>query len=233
MVYKFRDEKGIALIAAIGISLMLMLVAIAVAYRVGLFTQRSAILEKKDQLTFTADYGLETLRYYLWNRDCPPPTWCGAVSQENPNTYINFIRQVQTDQSITQTLKFDGMFSSQTVTVTDGTKTILTITHSIDGNSFRGNIDFDWTDPDKQDLTYQYSIYTRQSSTPDILYTMVSATRIQGTEAGQEQVLERTTVEAAFYFSIPCPEDYKQFGQCKGKEGSSAESGITASIQQL
>jgi hypothetical protein len=77
LLKRIHNERGVALIAALGISLILMVVAIAIAYNVGIFTRITSTVKKRDQTVFTADYGLESLRYYLWESWCPPPQWGG------------------------------------------------------------------------------------------------------------------------------------------------------------
>ncbi len=224
----YKDQKGIALIAAIGISLMLMLVAVAVAYRVGLFTERTSLFEKKDQLTFTADLGLEELRYYFWERGCVPPAWCG-IGNSGVNSYIDFINYVQNNNNINQ--KFPNVFLQDNDTIGDNTTTVATVSHQIDSQNSVGRLTINWNILNNRTDQYEYSIYTKPGNTPDILYVMVASKKVQNAGTQEQQVVERTTVEAALFYSGE--EEYAQEGQGKARTGTAEVSVTQTTTSQL
>jgi len=246
LLKRIHNQHGVALIAAMGISLILMVVAIAIAYNVGIFTRATSIVKKKDQLVFSTEFGIEHLRFYLWESWCPPPSWGGV------NGGFCGDSDVTGDVSLSSTAYSDmtnallGMDSSgkiisqgrsyfkklhRTISMSDVDSYDLYYAQVPNSTLFKGIIDM-YEDGENK-YTYDYSIYAKQSNNPEILYTMVTAVKRPraGFEASEARYADRATIEAAIHFSIPCPDDYKQFGQCKSKEGQSRERGITGQIR--
>ncbi len=224
-----NDERGVALIASIGISLILMLVAFALAYRVGYFTKATYVSKKRDQAIYIADYGLESLRYYFWEQDCTPPDWCSANYRDtaNPDAYVDFISLKENDTN--NAVWFSSLIAESTLTAKDKDGNVIkTVTHSIDHTNETGLVTMV---SGSRTETYNYQIYTKGSATPDIVYALISAEKASGTEQKESEFVERSSVEVAIFFSVPC-EDYKQFGQCRSKEGASRTGQISAEIQQ-
>lgn len=83
------DERGIALVSALMISLLLTLVVIALAYRVGLFSVGTRQRVVKSQSLYTADLGLSQGRYFLMAKECAPPHWNACIPGINDSTFTN------------------------------------------------------------------------------------------------------------------------------------------------
>ncbi|MCL4476288.1 MAG: hypothetical protein M1508_08705 [Nitrospirae bacterium] len=84
-----RSEKGIALVAALCISAVLLIFAIALTYRMATYLRMLATSKEKNQSYYTAVTGTEQLRDSLRNNSCQPPNWCGmlgiAANRTNPD----------------------------------------------------------------------------------------------------------------------------------------------------
>lgn len=83
------NEKGIALVTALLITLLMTLVVVALAYRVGLFTLGARDRVVKSQSLYTAEVGLNQARYFMMANDCLPPNWNACVPGINKNTFKN------------------------------------------------------------------------------------------------------------------------------------------------
>lgn len=192
---KLRQENGVALIAVLGIVLALSVLTIALAYRAGLFIAESRGIYVKDQDLYSAETGLEEMRYYLWEQGCVPPNWvCGGLTSLSME-YTN----------VTNTVL--GLFNQD-----------LTFNAGVYRIAFKsnGSIVFQDASGSKDIDNYTYTIFARTTNIPKTLNILVS-----GERPGQQGT---TTIESAFIFSVPCQDDYKQFGQCSSKEGRSGES---------
>ncbi len=86
---RFEDEKGIALVAALCISVVLLIFAFALTYRMSTYLRMLATSKEKNQTYYTAVAGTEQMRDVLRTALCQPPTWCGllgiAGDRVNPN----------------------------------------------------------------------------------------------------------------------------------------------------
>jgi len=76
---RLGNEKGIALVAALCISAILLIFAIALTYRMATYLRMLATSKEKNQTYYTAMTGTEQLRDYLRTTACQPPTWCGRI----------------------------------------------------------------------------------------------------------------------------------------------------------
>lgn len=85
------NQKGIALITALLITLLLTLVVVALSYRVGLFSMGTRDHVIKSQSLYTAEIGLNQARYFLMAGDCLPPNFdkCDGLAQINSTTFTN------------------------------------------------------------------------------------------------------------------------------------------------
>jgi len=83
------DNKGIALVAAMGLTLILLVASIALVYRLTNYTRNLWTQAQKTQTYYTSSAGIEEVRDFLWNNSCIPPLWCGwlgkDLDQSNPN----------------------------------------------------------------------------------------------------------------------------------------------------
>ncbi len=224
LLKKIHNERGVALIAALGISLILMVVAIAIAYNVGIFTRITSTVKKKDQTVFTADYGLESLRYYLWESWCPPPQWGGldgSLCEDGAGGGNNIPFPAYADLTPAMMGKSYYQNMAKNIYFTSNEN----LQFSFNQTPPKGVIEMIKDGVAVPGYTYDFSVFAKQSNNPEILYTMVSAVKrpASGFEANENRYTDRVTIEAALHFSVPCPDDYKQFGQCKSKEGRSDE----------
>jgi hypothetical protein len=79
MTDRMKNEKGIALVAALSISAILLIFAIALTYRMSTYLRMLATSKEKNQTYYTAMTGVEQLRDNLRTGACQPPTWCGRI----------------------------------------------------------------------------------------------------------------------------------------------------------
>lgn len=80
-----RNERGIALVATLCLTLILLIFAIALAYRMATFLRMLGTAREKNQTYYTALTGTEQLRDRLRSGSCQPPDWCGLLgSAEDP-----------------------------------------------------------------------------------------------------------------------------------------------------
>ena len=79
MRQSIRDEQGIALVATLCLALILLVFAMALAYRMATFLRMLATAREKNQTYYTAITGTEQLRDRLRGGFCLPPDWCGLL----------------------------------------------------------------------------------------------------------------------------------------------------------
>ena len=198
MVYKYlKDEKGIALVIAMGFSVLIFASALALTYRLSSFIRTTRSSQIKSQNLYTTDVGLEELRHYFWSNYCSPPDWCSTglgFGTLNQNTYTditaNLISSVlPNDQSVTLQGYTVQYTSGGQMNIMDGSNNII--------DSYTNNV---------------YLKDTPLENTVEVL-----------SSSEQTSNQSKANTAAAIIFAIPCSDDYKQFGQCVGKEGSSGE----------
>lgn len=90
------NEKGIALISALLITLLLTLVVVALSFRVGLFTMGTRDHVIKSQNLYTAELGLNQARYFMMASDCLPPNWDACIPGINKSTFTNISSNMKT-----------------------------------------------------------------------------------------------------------------------------------------
>ncbi len=83
---RLRNEKGIALVAALCISAVLLIFAIALTYRMATYLRILATSKEKNQTYYTAVTGTEQLRDRLRTGSCQPPDWCGLIGTPGNKT---------------------------------------------------------------------------------------------------------------------------------------------------
>lgn len=83
------NERGIALITSLLITLLLTMVVIALSYRIGLFSMGTRDKVVKSQSLYAAEIGLNQARYVLLGKDCVPPNWSACLPGVNKNTFTN------------------------------------------------------------------------------------------------------------------------------------------------
>ena len=74
-----KNERGIVLVATVCLTLILLVLAIALADRMATFLRMLATAREKNQTYYTAITGTEQLRDRLRNGSCQPPEWCGLL----------------------------------------------------------------------------------------------------------------------------------------------------------
>jgi hypothetical protein len=85
-----KDERGIALVATLCLTLILLVFAIALAHRMAIFLRILATAKEKNQTYYTAITGTEQLRERLRNGFCRPPAWCGLLGTAGSPTDPNY-----------------------------------------------------------------------------------------------------------------------------------------------
>lgn len=153
------NEKGIALVSALLITLLLTLVVVALSYRVGLFTMGTRDQVIKSQNLYTAEVGLNQARYFLMAGDCIPPNFqsCSGLELINKNTFINMSTAVK------------NVFTS---TMPEFTVAGEKFKFNLSGNMTHGISD-----------SYDYKIYIKETNTPKV----VNVLAVSG-KPGSEQV---------------------------------------------
>jgi len=191
---RLSGQKGVALIAALGIILALTVLTITLAYRAGLFITESRGLYVKNQDLYSAETGLEEARYYLWDKGCVPPNWQCLTITDSYSDVSNAIL---------------GLFATKPNISAGGYKITFDNTGRIIFKTLSGSNEIEID-------RYEYRIFAKTTNIPKTINILAS-----GERPGQQGT---TTVESSLIFSIPCHDDYKQFGQCSSKEGRSGES---------
>ncbi|GFO64240.1 hypothetical protein M1B72_12445 [Geomonas paludis] len=82
-------ERGIVLVTALMITLLLTLVVIALSFRVGLFSIGTRGRMVKSQSVYTAQIGLNQARYFLLAKDCVPPHWEACMAGVNTDQFTD------------------------------------------------------------------------------------------------------------------------------------------------
>lgn len=196
------NDKGIALIAALGITLMLTLLALALAYRSGLFVATSRGMLVKSQDLYATEIALNEMRHYLWENDCVPPYWLclGGVMNTNNTASPDYNRYLDYSAAVR------GLFS-QHLKFTAGT---VQITY---GNT--GDLVYETaTSPAVEFDRYSHQVFAKATSVPKTINILSTSER-----PGQES---RTIVEAALIFD-DSSYGYEQKNQSLSKGGFAGE----------
>lgn len=146
-----RNEKGIALITALMITLLLSLVIIALAYRVGLFSVGTREHVIKSQGIYTAEIGLNQARYFMMANDCLPPNWDSCIPGINSTTFTNISSHLKT------------VFPSAMPEIT------------VAGETF--NLDLTGSMTRNGNDTYGYKVYVKQTNIPKVINIMAVSER--------------------------------------------------------
>jgi hypothetical protein len=226
-----RSDRGIALVAAMGISLIVMAATIGIAINSGFFSRTTKTTEEVDQLRFVSDFGLENYRYYLWDQWCPPPTWCYSETDVNGTT-----QEIPQNQyvSVMWNLRNSNMFPEQEIPISN----TYSIKHHIFKNDtlniVKGHMHFLKNGVYTDGGNYDYRVFAKKGPNPETLYVVSTAMKrrkVSDVSLPVERFEKRGSIEAALHFSLPCAEDYKQFGQCPSKTGETGEMGIDTTLR--
>ncbi len=198
MVYRYlKDERGIALVIAMGFSILIFASALAFTYRLSSFVRTTRASDIKSQTLYTADAATELLRHYFWINSCSPPSWCttalgvGTLSQDTYSEVTSGILNLLQSNPYVTLQGYEVVY--------DGTGKI-----EIKDATTQNVID-----------SYDFAVYLRDTSLENTIEVLSSSE--------QPANNAKASTSAAIIFTIPCADDYKQFGQCVGKEGSSGE----------
>lgn len=193
------NERGIALVTALLITLLLTLVVVALSHRVGLFALGTRDHVIKSQNLYTAEIGLNQARYFLLAKDCLPPNWDACIprihdNSVNKNVFTNISAGMKT------------IFGTQMPAFTVAGETF---NFNLNGSMTHGAAD-----------TYNYKVYAKETNTPKVLNVLTVAER-----PGDST---QTVIDAGVIYTTQRADCYKQLGGCGDREGLSAESLGTA-----
>ena len=200
------NQRGVALIAALSISVILFLAIMTFGYRAGVFTKSIRGEEVRSQQFYLDDMYLELLRAYLWDNDCAPPGWCSA------------------DFTALDSDAYYDVTSAILAGVLGNTDIVMTVPPAPATPQRKITLKYDTGDMVVTDLTvspereidrYSPRVYLKTTSVPKVLEVMISAE--QSSQQG------KGIIEAAVIFALSCPQDYEQFGGCASKEGKTDE----------
>jgi len=207
----------------------------ALGISAGFFGSTTKVTREVEQMRFVADLGLENYRYYLWNERCVPPDWCGSETDGNgtlqdipEDRYASVMWNLKNSDLFpnypdSQSFSIDSHFSFRhhlaTPTISEyGGRAIV-----------KGHVHFIKDGSYVPDRNYDYMVYAKKGPNPKILYVMSTSMKrrkVGDSRLPVEKYRKRSSIEVALHFSLPCPEEYKQYGQCPSKEGVSGETGI-------
>ena len=77
-----KNQKGIALVSAMGLTLVLLVTSLALIYRMSNFTKQLGTQNQKTQSYYAASSGIEEIRDFFWLNSCLPPLWCGWLGKD-------------------------------------------------------------------------------------------------------------------------------------------------------
>lgn len=188
------NERGIALISALLITLLLTLVVVALSYRIGLFTKGTRDHVIMSQNLYTAEIGLSQARYTLMASGCIPPNLNACFPGINGTTFINL------SSSIKGT--FATKFGQDFIKV--GNETY--------------NLDLAGTLNHNAGDSYTYNVFVRTTNIPKVVEAMIVAERPAGEQSGHRP---QTVIDAGLLYTAG--DEYKQLGGGKAREGLGKE----------
>jgi hypothetical protein len=155
---RLRNEKGIALVAALCISAVLLIFAIALTYRMATYLKMLGTSKEKNQTYYTALTGTEQVRDRLRTGACQPPKWCNLLGiagditnpayrditlfvtgVASPATFPNTATLYETRASYTLLLKDNDEFDSDYTS--DSDELIIAVATSTGNNETRTSIE--------------------------------------------------------------------------------------------
>lgn len=195
--YGLQNNKGIALVSALLITLLLSVVIATLAYRAGVFSKSARDNVLKSQNIYTAEIGLNQFRYFLMDTSCNAPSF--EVCFDNLNTNIERLAKFNDGELVEVTEDVGAIFSSANEFSLLGEKL---------------NIDLSSSDFKLNNSSYDYKIFIKKSPIPKVLNTVIVATH-----KGNEK--SKTIIDAGIIDTYN--PDYKQAGQGRDRAGESAE----------
>jgi len=127
-----------------------------------------------------------------------------------------------------------GKFLEQLISISD----TYTFQHKIEFidtlNIVKGEVLFMKNGAYTEGGNYDYRVFAKKGPNPETLYvvsTAVKRKKSSDIDLPVERFEKRGSIEVALHFSLPCAEDYKQFGQCPGKTGETGERGIATQLR--
>ncbi|MBI5141517.1 MAG: hypothetical protein HZA20_04890 [Nitrospirae bacterium] len=190
-----RNESGIALVAAVAFSAVMLMLAVALIGQVVQYTKTVAASKQKTYSYYGAEYGIEILRDALWANGCQPPDWCGLLN--NAGNDASF-RKLDCTKNIVP-LKCDDLLLDGAA---KGAKSVALDLFARDNEDAAGS-------------------YAEDSDT--IIYAFSSARDIGSDMKAETSDDSYTGVQAMIMFSGS--QTYKQKGQGVAKSGASPQSG--------
>lgn len=190
-----------AIITALLITLLLTLVVIGLAHRVGMFSVNTREHAVKSQNLYTAEIGLNESRYFLMSNGCLPPNFeaCIPSLQTDANK-----RQDFSDNKLVDITGDIGALFSTALPEFD-----------VAGEKFK--INFDGSFSHNTGNNFNFKTFVKQTNIPKVLNIVAVSSR-----AGNE--IAKTVIDAGLIYTKPVGSDYKQMGQGGTREGISGES---------
>lgn len=190
-----RNQSGIALVAAIAFSAVMLMLAVALIGQVVQYTKTVAASKQKTYSYYGAEYGIEILRDALWANGCQPPDWCGLLN--NAGNDASF-RKLDCTKNIVP-LKCDALL--------------------LEGAAKKAkSVALDLFVRDNEDAAASYS-----EDSDTIIYAFSSARDLGPDMREKTSDDSYTGVQAMIMFSGS--QTYKQKGQGVAKSGASPQSG--------
>lgn len=145
------NERGVALITALLITLLLTLVVVALSHRVGLFALGNRDHVIKSQNLYTAEIGLNQARYFMLANDCLPPNWSACMPGINKTSFKNLSSSIK------------SAFGTQMPAFTVAGETF---NFNLSGGMTHGAAD-----------TYNYKVYAKETNIPKVINVMAVSER--------------------------------------------------------
>lgn len=147
------NDKGIVLVTALLLTLLITLVVVALSYRVGLFSMGTRDHVIKSQNLYTAEVGLNQARYFMMAGDCLPPNFssCAGLEKINKSTFTNISTAIKK--------VFPNAMPEFTVA----------------GEKFNFNLNGSMTSGSNG--TYNYKIYIKETNIPKVVNVMAVSER--------------------------------------------------------
>lgn len=145
------NERGVALITALLMTLILTLVVVSLAHRIGLFALGSREHVIKSQNLYTAEIGLNQARYFMLASDCLPPNWSACMPGINKTTFKNLSGSIR------------ASFGTQMPAFT------------VAGETFNFNLANGVTHGTTD--TYNYKVYAKETNIPKVVNVMAVSER--------------------------------------------------------
>ncbi len=220
-----KDQKGVALISALGLSMVVLVASLGLILRLTNFSQSIRSQSQKNQTYYTAYSGIEEMREYFWNppvgSSCIPPFWCGFLGQDlNTDT---FGKNIPEYSNITVDITCP-ISPTEDITCTNpklvvggyDTATYYTL-HLMDNHDL---------DPGGLDYTFDND---------EVILILATATTTDPSIAVSQMGSSfetRTSIEANIIYDGGDASGYKMGGQLATRESKTQERGVEFSLRQ-